>query len=173
MVTSSAREVWRAALGELQLQLPKPTFETWLKQTEGVNFDDSRFVVEVPTPFAIAWLERRMYQDIQKTVEKVTGNLLDIQFQVRNAGPTLVEESFGEVPSLVQATVQSPSSAAQDQVVTSGPNSTHGGVAAQPTVPAFAPNPKYTFESFVVGPSPIVRLHLYCNCPGLYGYRLW
>ena len=51
----SAKEAWRAALGELQLQLPRPTFETWLRQTEGVSYDDSRFIVEVPTAFAIAW----------------------------------------------------------------------------------------------------------------------
>ena len=77
-------EVWRAVLGELQLQLPRPTFETWLKQTEGISCDGRSFVVEVPTPFAVAWLERRMYQSIQKTVEKITQQPLDIQFQVRN-----------------------------------------------------------------------------------------
>ena len=58
-----------------------PNFQTWLANTGGVFFDDRHFVVEVPTPFAIAWLERRMYQDIQKTLKKVTGQLLDIQFQ--------------------------------------------------------------------------------------------
>ena len=66
----TTREVWRAVLGELQLQLPRPTFDTWLKQTEGISCDGRSFVVEVPTPFAVAWLERRMYQSIQKTVEK-------------------------------------------------------------------------------------------------------
>lgn len=76
-----AQNQWRSVLDDLQLVLDKPTYETWLAQTSGVSFDDRRFVVEVPTPFAIAWLERRMYQDIQKTVQKVTGKLLDIQFQ--------------------------------------------------------------------------------------------
>ena len=80
----STREVWRAVLGELQLQLPRATFETWLKQTEGVACDGQSFIVEVPTPFAVAWLERRMYQSIQKTVEKITQLPLDIQFQVKN-----------------------------------------------------------------------------------------
>ena len=76
----ASQKVWKAVLGELQLQLPRPTYETWLKQTEGVSYDDQSLVVEVPTPFAVAWLERRMYQSIQKTLEKITNQPLDVRF---------------------------------------------------------------------------------------------
>ncbi|MDA0734656.1 MAG: chromosomal replication initiator protein DnaA [Chloroflexi bacterium] len=147
----SAREVWRAALGVLQLQLDKPTFETWLKQTEGVNFDNSHFVVEVPTPFAIAWLERRMYQNIQKTVEKVTGHVLDIQFQVRSGEPALAEAG----PSVDSLDSPLPEGETEDSPQANGNHApmpdarpANGYAATQ-----FAFNPKYTFESYVVGPS--------------------
>ena len=60
MNEQSTREIWKAVLGELQLQLPRPAFETWLKNTDGVSYDEHQFVVEAPTPFAVAWLERRM-----------------------------------------------------------------------------------------------------------------
>ena len=83
MAALSTKEAWRAVLGELELQLPRPTFETWLKQTEGISSNDTSFVVEVPTPFAVAWLERRMYQTIQRTVERVTQRPLEVQFQVK------------------------------------------------------------------------------------------
>lgn len=144
----SAREAWRAALGELQLQLEKPIFETWLKQTEGVNFDNSRFVVEVPTPFAVAWLERRMYQNIQKTVEKVTGQILDIQFQVSSGEPALVDAGRAG------ASAASPLPEGETEELTAAT----GHEAPMPATglangyaPAF--NAKYTFESYVVGPS--------------------
>ena len=137
MKEPTTREVWRAVLGELQLQLPRPTFETWLKQTEGISCDGSSFVVEVPTPFAVAWLERRMYQSIQKTVEKITHQPLDIQFQVKNGGSIQQTETF------------SMSSRARD---------TLGGEELNPNInpghyrlPNL--NPKYTFDSFVVGTS--------------------
>jgi chromosomal replication initiator protein len=144
MMDPTAKEAWRAVLGKLQLQLPKPTFETWLKQTEGVAYDDAHFVVEVVTPFAIAWLERRMYQPIQQTVEKVTGRLLDIQFQVRNGKSTPLGASNGQFssPPLYQELVKEDSpSSAPDSMVTK--------LATQ----TFVFNPKYTFNSFVVGPS--------------------
>ena len=84
----STKEVWRAVLGELQLQVPKPTFETWLKRTQGISYNDSTFVVGAPTPFAVEWLERRQYHAIQTIVEKVTQRPLVVQFQVLgNQGP--------------------------------------------------------------------------------------
>jgi chromosomal replication initiator protein len=164
----SAREVWRAVLGELQLQLPKPTFETWLKQTEGINYDDSRFVVEAPTPFAIAWLERRMYQTIQKTLEKVTGRLLDIQFRVKSGGAAAPERSVEEPPPDPplrrggDREFPLPEAGESDALLADGkvgsPTSANAG-AASPPLPrgvggtSFAFNPRYTFHSFVVGPS--------------------
>src|SRR5918992_927724 len=161
----SAREVWRAVLGELQLQLPKPTFETWLKQTEGISYDDSRFVVEVPTPFAIAWLERRLYQAIQKTLEKVTGRLLDIQFRVKSGAtepppdPPFPREGEGDFPLPKVGEEHSPpyegGAGGGSSPTDNEPGSLRETRAtpARPAVPGFAFNPRYTFRSFVVGPS--------------------
>jgi chromosomal replication initiator protein len=127
-------------LGELQLQLPRPSFETWLKQTEGLHYDHQRFVVAVPTPFAVAWLERRMYQVIQSTVEKVTRRPLELQFLVKSS------EAVSGSPSVIP-TKDPPSATEADPMSTSPWN--------QPRWPSGSPsfNPKYTFGSFVVGPS--------------------
>ena len=132
----SAVEVWRATLGELQLQLPRTTFDTWLKSTEGISYHNSQFVVEVPTPFAVAWLERRMYQSIQRTVERVTGSPADIQFQVK-AGNTPASNSPARSANL----------AAEPE--------SEGEPAPAPVRPSSASafNPRYSFNSFVVGPS--------------------
>ena len=45
MTTQQAKEVWQAALGELQLQLTRPSFETWLKDTVGLGHHDCEFIV--------------------------------------------------------------------------------------------------------------------------------
>ena len=135
MNEQSTREIWKAVLGELQLQLPRPTFETWLKHTDGVSYDEHQFVVEAPTPFAVAWLERRMYNAIQKTVEKVTDRPLDVVFRVRQGH----EAENGSVTSSGQ-TLELESG--QDEIQVK-PQAQHQA--------AF--NPKYTFDSFVVGPS--------------------
>ena len=140
MNEQSTREIWNAVLGELQLQLPRPTFETWLKHTDGVSYDEHEFVVEAPTPFAVEWLERRMYNAIQKTVEKVTERPLDVLFRVRQGHET----ENGSVTSTGQTL----------ELETGSPVTGQDETKAKP--PAQSPatfNPKYTFDSFVVGPS--------------------
>ena len=128
MRSASAREVWRAVLGDLQMRLPRPTFETWLRPTEGVADDGQVFIVEAPTPFAVEWLERRMFHALQGTLEKVAGRPLELQLRVMSHGISYAVER-AELPA---------------------------GVSEEANRPLFefrSLNPRYTFESFVVGPS--------------------
>ena len=80
-----ARSLWGAVLADLQLQLPRPTFETWLKSTAGVAFQGERFIVVAPTPFAVESLERRMFHALQSTLERVAGRGLQLQLQALEA----------------------------------------------------------------------------------------
>ena len=133
MRSASARDVWRAVLGDLQMQLPRPTFETWLKSTEGVADDGQSFIVEAPTPFAVEWLERRMFHALQRTLEKVADRPLQLQLRVRSEGISYtVETRYEERADL-------PPGVSQE--------------ANQPLFEFRSLNPRYTFESFVVGPS--------------------
>ena len=45
------KALWEAALGQLQLQVTRPNYETWLRDTIGVSLDGSTFTVCVPTDF--------------------------------------------------------------------------------------------------------------------------
>ena len=162
----SARESWRAVLGELELQLPKPTFDTWLKHTEGVGCDDLCFLVGAPTAFAVTWLERRMYDDIQKTVEKVTGLALEIRFQVNQSEPDVGSVPLEALPDPAAAleeaipgieVSESPAETQPPGYAPADPGLSYPPVVsypvATPPIPVFAHNPKYTFDSYVVGPS--------------------
>jgi chromosomal replication initiator protein len=122
-----ARAIWSAVLGELQLQLPPSSFETWLKGTVGVAMDGQRLVVRVPNPFAAEWLEKRLYGLVSRTIEKVGRQALEPSFQVR---PT---------PQLPEPAPES------------GLTGTEPSQWREP--PPFTPNRRYTFDSFVVGPS--------------------
>ena len=134
MSESTAREVWRAVLGDLQLQLPRPTFETWLKPTNGLAYDDHTFVVEAPNSFAVEWLERRMYHALQKTLRKISGREFDLQLRVKTEG------NFYAVDPIA------PAQAAPGQSAGAAPTAT-------PLFEMRSFNPKYSFESFVAGPS--------------------
>ena len=140
MSESSAREVWRAVLGDLQLQLPRPTFETWLRPTNGLTYDDYTFVVEAPSPFAVEWLERRMYHALQKTLRKISGREFELQLRVKT------ESNFYAVEPAVGPTSADPGVVAPNRAAGDAPT-------AAPLFEMRSFNPKYSFETFVSGPS--------------------
>ena len=84
-VDPDARSLWAAVLADLQMQLPRPTFETWVKPTAGVAFQGDRFIVVAPTLFAAEWLERRMFHALQRTLERAGGRGLQLQLQALEA----------------------------------------------------------------------------------------
>ena len=70
-------------LEKLRLQVPRPSFETWLKDTVGHTVTDSEMMVLAPTQNTAEWLERRMYQSVFRAVEQVLGRPVEVQFLLR------------------------------------------------------------------------------------------
>src|SRR6187549_689723 len=77
-----AKQVWRAALGELQVSLSPANFETWLKDTALVAVDDTLFRVAVPSGFAKDWLESRYRSLISQTLARVVGYSVQVEFVI-------------------------------------------------------------------------------------------
>src|SRR5213075_874168 len=80
-----AKQVWRAALGELQVSLSPANFETWLKDTALVAVDDTLFRVAVPSGFAKDWLETRYRSLISQTLARIVGYSVQVEFMVAAA----------------------------------------------------------------------------------------
>jgi len=123
----SAREIWEAVLGELQLQLTRTNYDTWLRETVGLSYQGDQFVVGVPSPFAIEWLEQRLHSLIKKTLMGITGHDLRVRFQIHQQE--------------------------QDKLLNpKGRTSVSGSLtnSSRKTV-SNTFNPKYTFDSFIIG----------------------
>jgi len=82
-VNESAKEIWEAALGELQLQINRTNYDTWLRETTGLSYDGDKFIIGVSSPFAIDYLEQRLASIIQKTLIRITGKELELTFQIQ------------------------------------------------------------------------------------------
>ena len=83
-----AKQVWRAALGELQVYLSPANYETWLRDTVLVDVDDNRFKIAVPNGFAKDWLETRYRSLISQTLARIVGYSVQVEFMVRPAAET-------------------------------------------------------------------------------------
>jgi len=77
LTTTSA---WHQTLEKLREEIPPATYETWLKDTMLLSVADNAAQVMVSSQFAVAWLERRMYQSIARTLGDVLNQDIDVQF---------------------------------------------------------------------------------------------
>jgi len=73
MEVRSAQQTWEAALGELQVQVSKANYRTWLEKTLGLSYQDSHFVIGVPNTFVAEYLEQNQRSLIERTLINITG----------------------------------------------------------------------------------------------------
>src|SRR5665647_180588 len=79
----TSAQVWATALGELQLQMNRANFDTYLKDTFPVSYQDDLFVVGVCSPFAVETLEQRLAPMIRKVLSGILGQELTLRFVVQ------------------------------------------------------------------------------------------
>jgi chromosomal replication initiator protein len=82
----SASEVWEATLGQLLLRITRQNFDSWLRNTTGLRFEETTLVVATPTELAKDWLSTRMKTVIQQALTTVAGPGLKLAFEVHSLG---------------------------------------------------------------------------------------
>ncbi len=130
--------LWQAALGELELLLSKPNFNTWFKETYVLSFENDRIIVGVPNGFTKQYLEKKYHPMIIKALRNVSqGPVKDVIYKVeiserrpKNTEGVFVKEQIYPLPSI--SSVVSP-------------------VRNDAPVHYNNLNPRYTFSNFVVG----------------------
>ena len=126
-------EVWRAALGELELTLSKANFTTWFRNTSIIGNNNGSLTIGVPNGFTKEWLKNKYHKTIFKVLQNVTNHgIKEIAYEV----------CFGKeavsVAAINNASIETTSTPALSNNKTASPTEI---------------NPKYTFSSFVVGSS--------------------
>ena len=94
-----AKQVWRAALGELQVSLSPANYETWLRDTQLVDVDDNRFRISVPNGFAKDWLETRYRSLISQTLARIVGYSVQVEFVIGSTPPSEAESPRRREPT--------------------------------------------------------------------------
>ncbi len=120
--------LWYAILAEIGKEIGKPSFETWFTSTRPLSLKDHCLVVAVPNDFTREWLQTKYYDIIKKKMNEITSEDYELQFVV--SSDFIDFQDNGE-----ETTVVSPVAATAPRW------------EKQPSL--F--NPRYTFDSFVVG----------------------
>lgn len=130
MSNSHFDQVWEEALGIIETELSKPSFETWLKSTKPISLTSTLAIICVPNDFAKDWLESRYIQLIKGAIDTVANTDVTLKFIL----PHQIEENF-------QTPVLEPVKRPMKQMM-----------PTEDMLPSYL-NPKYTFDTFVVGNS--------------------
>ncbi|MCR8658469.1 chromosomal replication initiator protein DnaA [Paenibacillus endoradicis] len=122
---SHTQDLWQQVLSIIQTKLSKPSYDTWFKATKAKFIDDSLLEIIAPTTFAAEWLENKYTNLIKSTLYDYLGQNINIKY------------SIGE-----------PKSAEQSVVF---PSRQPSRVVLAEETPSNMLNPKYTFDTFVIG----------------------
>ncbi len=118
-----AAQAWQAALGQLQLEMPKAAFDTWVRGSELITYEDGAFTIGVKNAYARDWLEDRLSSTVAKLLSGIMNRTVAVRFTVWQISESPPKEQQIENDSTTRKT-------------------------SNPTL-----NTRYNFTSFVVGPS--------------------
>ncbi len=119
-------DLWNNALANIEKKISKPSFETWLKSTKAHSLQGDTLTVTAPNEFARDWLEERYSQLIAGILYDITGEELGVKFII----PQNQNEVEDDIPIPQKRNIKDDD---------------------HPELPLNMLNPKYTFDTFVIG----------------------
>ena len=130
-------ELWQSALAEIELSLSKANFVTWFRNTSISSKKDGVVLISTPNAFIKEWLESKYCLLILKTLRGKSGDIKEIKFSIK---PQAGEQ-------------EKKSSKKKEQAATVFID--HQINLSETIIPDKETNlnPKYTFDSFIVGSS--------------------
>jgi len=137
MASPTAQEVWSACLDDLSSQLPSQSYETWFKPIQAAAYTGDHLRLEVPSQFFSDWVEQHYQSLLQQVVKARVGDEVQVVLDV------------GE-PSAAAAI---PQQAPPQQEEPDEPTRQPPGPPSVQMAESIALNPRFSFDTFVVGNS--------------------
>ncbi len=126
------KELWQSVLADIELNISKANFNTWFKDTSIHSREGSLVVISAPSTFKKEWLESKFSKIILKSLREINPEIKEIKFIVESKKP--VFDIIGrkrEKKEDYQLKLDTQNSAIKESDL----------------------NPKYTFDTFIVGSS--------------------
>lgn len=129
------QELWKAALGEIELELSKANFLTWFKNTAIADQKEGVITVSVPNTFIKEWLEDKYHKLILKSLRNYSRDIRNIEYNISSgtiAGAPKINKTKDAEKEMPAPESQLEFKEFQIDKETNL-------------------NPRYTFETFIVG----------------------
>ncbi len=129
-----SKEIWKTVLGEIELQISRPNFLTWLKQSQLINKNekDGTALVGLPNNFAKEWVKNRYHKIILGSLRNIDGSIKNIDYVVVRSEEQLIQKKMK-----VGKSITNPQQSLMELKIDPRTNL----------------NPRYTLDSFIIGSS--------------------
>jgi chromosomal replication initiator protein len=131
-----AEQAWQAALGQLQMDMQKAAYDTWVRDTELVSYEDGLFIIGVRNAYARDWLADRLSSTVNRILTGVMGRTVEVRFIVWQSTVESVELQENPADLLASELISQPETTGQSF-----------------SLPNSALNRRYSFANYVVGTS--------------------
>ncbi len=131
MGTMDTKNLWDKSLSEIELSISKANFTTWFKNTSIVKEDGGTLYIGVPNEFVKDWLYNKFHKLILKTLMNHEENVRGIEYMITKHEQSPKNNEVDSIKSVMNKELP-----LNDLYINKEDNL----------------NPKYTFNSFVVGP---------------------
>jgi len=103
----NAEQLWQAAQGQIQLEMPRASYDTWVRDAELLTYEDGEFIIGVRNAYARDWLASRLLSTVKRILSGMAGRTVDVRFIVWQ--DDLVGEAHPQsAPSEPQAALPGP-----------------------------------------------------------------
>jgi chromosomal replication initiator protein len=162
-----ARQLWQAVLGDMQTRLPRNAFDNWLRPAVLVAFENDVATVAAPNPFGASTLQSRYADQIERILTTIVGRPVQVEFTVQSdADPDEVAADLSafapSIPQLPDRNASATTSSSRGRGgARNGRNqrSNDQQLTLAPATPLPTANhnlnPRYIFETYVVGKSNV------------------
>jgi len=76
------QKAWQIVLDQLQTEMPRASFDTWVRDTEAQSYEDGRFTIGVRNSYARDWLEDRLASTVSRLLIGVMNRTVTVDFVV-------------------------------------------------------------------------------------------
>ena len=128
-------ELWKAALGEIGLQISKANYKTWLANTSIVDKKNGVVIVAVPNSFTKEWLENKYHKFILRSLRNIESEIKEVTYQIK---PNYIKEELKDKKQTKE----------DELIIHKQLDFAELNVDVETNL-----NPRYTFDNFIVGPS--------------------
>ncbi|MBI2334027.1 MAG: chromosomal replication initiator protein DnaA [Chloroflexi bacterium] len=123
----NAEQAWQTVLAQLQMDMPRASFDTWVRDTRPVGYENGMLTVGVRNAYARDWLDSRLATTVNKLLIDILNSKVSVKFIVSQSEEIASSSDPEPAPASIEITPP-------------GPKPRHVTL-----------NPRYTFDTYVVG----------------------